>query len=44
MQDHPYGIANGVVKDRAAVETAIVTSWANGQTEGQICKLKLVKC
>jgi transposase len=35
--------ANGVVKDRAAIEAAITSAWSNGQTEGQICKLKLVK-
>lgn len=35
--------ANGVAKDRAAVGAAIVTPWSNGQTEGQITKLKLVK-
>jgi transposase len=35
--------ANGVVKDRAAVVVAISSPWSNGQTEGQITKLKLVK-
>lgn len=35
--------ANGVMKDRAAVAAAIASPWSNGQTEGQICKLKLVK-
>jgi transposase len=35
--------ANGVTKDKAAVNAAIMTSWSNGQTEGQITKLKLVK-
>jgi transposase len=35
--------ANGVVKDRAAVSHAISSPWSNGQTEGQITKLKLVK-
>jgi transposase len=33
----------GVVKDRAAVSAAIASPWSNGQTEGQITKLKLVK-
>jgi transposase len=33
----------GVVKDEAAVRAAIVLPWSNGQTEGQITKLKLVK-
>jgi len=35
--------ANGVTKDKAAVKAAISSGWSNGQTEGQICKLKLVK-
>jgi hypothetical protein len=32
-----------VSKDKAAIEAAIALPWSNGQTEGQICKLKLVK-
>lgn len=35
--------ARGVTKDEAAVRAAIVLPWSNGQTEGQITKLKLVK-
>ncbi|SDH20865.1 Transposase [Pelagibacterium luteolum] len=35
--------AKGVHRDRAAVEAAISSTWSNGQTEGQITKLKLVK-
>ena len=35
--------ANGIIKDRDAVQAAIALAWSNGQTEGQICKLKLVK-
>ena len=35
--------ANGILKDRAAVVAAITSAWSNGQTEGQITKLKLVK-
>jgi transposase len=35
--------ANGMTKDKAAVVAAIASPWSNGQTEGQICKLKLVK-
>lgn len=35
--------ANGVEKDIAAVRNAIVSPWSNGQTEGQITKLKLIK-
>jgi transposase len=30
-------------RDRAAVTAALVEPWSNGQTEGQITKLKLVK-
>jgi transposase len=33
--------ANGVTKDKAAVYAAISSAWSNGQTEGQITKLKL---
>jgi transposase len=36
-------LASGVVKDKAAVSAAITSPWSNGQTEGQITKLKLVK-
>lgn len=35
--------ASGVAKDQAAVRAAILLPWSNGQTEGQITKLKLVK-
>jgi transposase len=35
--------ANGVTKDKAAINAAITTLWSNGQTEGQITKLKLIK-
>lgn len=35
--------ANGVLKDKVAVAAAITSPWLNGQTEGQITKLKLVK-
>ncbi|RJG52585.1 ISL3 family transposase [Sphingobium terrigena] len=35
--------ANGVARDIAAVRAAVVSQWSNGQTEGQITKLKLVK-
>ena len=33
----------GIVNDLAAVRAAISSPWSNGQTEGQITKLKLVK-
>ena len=35
--------ATGIMKDEAAVIAALNLSWSNGQTEGQITKLKLVK-
>lgn len=35
--------ASGVVRDEAAVRTAITSPWSNGQTEGQITRLKLVR-
>ncbi len=35
--------ARGIVADKAAVTAAIELPWSNGQTEGQITKLKLVK-
>lgn len=35
--------ATGITKDKAAVRAAITEPWSNGQTEGQITKLKLVK-
>lgn len=35
--------ARGVINDKKAVRTAMTSSWSNGQTEGQITRLKLVK-
>ena len=35
--------ANGVTQNEAAVRKAITSKWSNGQTEGQITRLKLVK-
>jgi transposase len=35
--------ASGIRRDRDAICNAIVEPWSNGQTEGQITKLKLVK-
>jgi transposase len=35
--------ANGIIKDKTAVDAAINLPWSNGQTEGQITKLKPVK-
>jgi transposase len=36
-------LAAGITKDLAAVQAALSMPWSNGQTEGQITKLKLVK-
>jgi transposase len=33
----------GLVQDGTAVRTAFTSRWSNGQTEGQITKLKLLK-
>jgi transposase len=33
----------GVVRDKAAIRAAIGEPWSNGQTEGQVNKLKMVK-
>ncbi|MEY9423658.1 transposase [Bradyrhizobium barranii subsp. barranii] len=35
--------ARGVTTDEAAVRAAIILPWSNGQTEGQITRLKLVR-
>jgi transposase len=35
--------AGGVAKDEMAVRAAITSLWSNGQTEGQITRLKLVR-
>ena len=35
--------ASGIEADGAAVRAAIVETWSNGQTEGQVTRLKLVK-
>ena len=35
--------ASGVARDEAAVRAAITSCWSNGQTEGQITRLKLVR-
>lgn len=35
--------AAGIAKDKTAVSAATTEAWSNGQTEGQITKLKLVK-
>jgi transposase len=35
--------ANGIRRDIAAVDAAISSPWSNGQTEGQVTRLKLIK-
>jgi len=35
--------SKGIVADQGAVTAAMTQPWSNGQTEGQITKLKLVK-
>ncbi len=35
--------AAGLERDGAAVRSALTTSWSNGQAEGQITRLKLLK-
>ncbi|WP_188915473.1 transposase [Salinarimonas ramus] len=35
--------ARGISKNLAAVRAAIANPWSNGQTEGQVNRLKLVK-
>ena len=36
-------LAHGIRTDRAAVNAALTTPWSNGQVEGQVHRLKLVK-
>ena len=36
-------IAQGLWRDRDAVEAAVATEWSNGQTEGQVNRLKVLK-
>lgn len=35
--------ANGLIRDREAVEAALAYQWSNGQTEGQVNRLKTLK-
>ena len=37
------GFANGIQQDLAAVRNALSLPWSNGQTEGQVNRLKLIK-
>jgi transposase len=43
MKSLVASFANGVVKDKPAVQLAISSLWSNGQTEGQITKFKLIR-
>ncbi len=36
-------LARGMWLDRSAVEAAVATEWSNGQTEGQVNRLKVLK-
>jgi transposase len=36
-------LANGLERDRAAVEAALTTEWSNGPVEGHVHRLKLIK-
>lgn len=38
-----HAVAVGLRRDQAAVEAALSSPWSNGQTEGQVNKLKLLK-
>ena len=42
-ESHLASFATGVAADRDAIAAALAEPWSNGQTEGQITKLKLVK-
>lgn len=35
--------AQGLLQDRAAVEAAMRSEWSNGQVEGQVNRLKVLK-
>ena len=37
------GFANGITKDIDAVRAALSLEWSNGQVEGQVNRLKLIK-
>jgi len=37
------GFVRGLRQDYAAVEQAFVSEWSNGQTEGQVNRLKMLK-
>jgi transposase len=37
------GFVRGIERDRAAVEAALSLPWSQGQTEGQVNRLKMLK-
>ena len=37
------GFVRGLRQDYGAVEQAFVSEWSNGQTEGQVNRLKMIK-
>lgn len=37
------GLAQSLRRDEAAVQMALSTEWNNGQTEGQVNRLKMIK-
>lgn len=41
--DELVRFAKGLGSDKAAIEAALTLPWSNGQTEGQVTKLKLIK-
>ena len=41
--DTIVNFANGLAQDDVAVRAALETNWSNGQTEGQVNRLKLLK-
>ena len=36
-------VANGMRRDRAAIEAALTHEWSSGQVEGQVTRIKLLK-
>jgi transposase len=38
-----HGFAEGLKQDEAAVKAALSLEWSNGQVEGQVTRLKLLK-
>lgn len=37
------GFAGGIRRDRAAIDAMVTMDWSNGQTEGQVNRLKMIK-